>query len=59
MTIEEEFNNFGYDTPKAPCEICGETPTKLEPRFNYHVCIKHFHIPPVLIKEKKDELGKI
>lgn len=48
---QEDFNNFGYDSDDG-CDVCGEKPAKVEPRFSYKVCIKHIHIPPTEIHNK-------
>lgn len=43
---DKEWESFGYDSDKDPCDICGKTPTKLEPRFYYATCKEHASIPP-------------
>lgn len=43
---DDDWKNFGYES-KEPCNICGNTDTKLEPRFCFATCREHASIPPV------------
>lgn len=49
---DNDFESFGYDTDK-PCEICGEKPAKIEPRFFYVVCKKHQYLTPIKVDNLK------
>jgi hypothetical protein len=51
-TNEEIFETFGYPTTEG-CEVCGEKPAKVEPRFGYSVCVNHCHLPPIEISNLK------
>lgn len=42
----DRFEYFGHDTDNG-CEICGNTPAKIEPRFGYTSCANHSWINPV------------
>jgi hypothetical protein len=46
MINSNDWKNFGYDS-NEPCDICGNSDTKLEPRFGYATCREHADIPPV------------
>lgn len=45
-----DFESFGYETHEN-CVVCGQGPARLEPRFNYAVCEKHFHLPPTIVQK--------
>ena len=54
-----EFELFGYKSDEK-CVVCESIDTRLEPRFGYSVCIKHFEIPPVeLQKQNKEDEGRM
>ena len=38
--------DYGYKTDKG-CELCGQKPAWIEPRFGYIFCEKHKDVPPV------------
>ena len=52
MKEEKDFELFGYDTDK-PCEVCGEKPAKVEPRFFYSVCKEHQYLSPTQVNNLK------
>jgi len=54
MSKEEQFESFGYKSDKK-CVVCESVDTRLEPRFGYSVCIKHFEIPPVKLQNQNKE----
>jgi hypothetical protein len=57
--LVEPFN-FGYPTEK-PCEICGELPAEIEPRFGYSSCEEHSKLSPIefqKLKEKNENSSK-
>ena len=54
MTDEKKFENFGYKTDKA-CDICGNIPAVIEPRFNYITCIIHASLSPIEFQELKNK----
>lgn len=45
MTQDEKWECRGYDTPE-PCELCGESPAKIDPRFFFVVCRTHMGLTP-------------
>lgn len=44
--MNKDWENFGYDAQNG-CDICGEKPAKIEPRFLYRSCEKHSTLSPV------------
>ena len=48
MTDIEKWACRGYDTDK-PCDLCGETPGKIDPRVFFVVCRTHMHYTPAMI----------
>jgi len=55
MSKTDKFESFGYKS-NDKCLVCESIDTRLEPRFGYSVCIKHFEIPPVKLQnQNKDE----
>lgn len=53
MKKDKDFESFGYETDK-PCEICGEKPAKMEPRFLYIVCKEHQYLSPIEVSKLKN-----
>lgn len=47
--------NFGYETD-AGCDICGDKPGQIEPRFGYTTCEQHSVLPPVIFGQVRDGL---
>lgn len=56
-----DFEAWGYTTNK-PCEVCGERPAKIEPRFGYASCEIHAKLPPIQFQrevDKRNDISKI
>jgi hypothetical protein len=48
-----KFESFGYET-NEPCEVCGKRGNnRIEPRFSYVVCEKHFKLTPIQVSESR------
>lgn len=54
---DKDFINFGYESNQVCC-VCGKTPARIEPRFNYSVCINHYKLSPIKISELKENIYK-
>ena len=37
------------------CEVCGQGPATLEPRFNYYICDEHQKTSPVEVSRSKNK----
>lgn len=57
MEKDIDFKVFGYNSDK-PCEICGEKPAKIEPRFSYVVCKEHQYLTPIQVSNLKTKYEK-
>ena len=44
----------GVYKPKG-CDICGKTPSEVEPRFGYHSCEEHSKLSPVEFSKLGDK----
>lgn len=53
--MDKTYENFGYDTGE-PCIVCQKKgDNKLESRFGYVVCEKHYKMSPVEISKLEIE----
>lgn len=51
---DQEWNAFGYDS-NQPCAVCGNGPTKSEPRFGYSVCRQHAGMDPTAVSVHQEQ----
>lgn len=58
MTDIEKWVCRGYDTDK-PCDVCGEVPGKIDPRFFFVVCRSHMDLTPAEVSEAVRSQGKV
>jgi len=49
--LNKRWETFGYNT-ESGCEICGDRPAKIEPRFGYTTCREHSYLNPIRFQEE-------
>lgn len=57
MTDDEKWDSRGYET-EEPCDVCGEKPSKIDPRFFFIICRGHMDLSPFQVQEAVKAQGK-